>query len=274
MPELPEVETVKESLRRRVLNKTINSVDVYWDKTISGISVKDFKRALKNQTIREIKRRGKWLIFLLDDYALLSHLRMEGKYFLKDSLEEKCKHEHVIFKFTSGDSLRYNDTRKFGKMHIASIDNWQDYPALSKLGLEPWDDKLDKLYLKKAFEKKTIAIKTALLDQSIITGIGNIYADEILFLSKISPFRKARELTTLELSKIIINTRLVLEKAISEGGTTIRSYTSEEGVSGLFQNDLHVHTKAGEACPVCKTEIIKTKVGGRGTYYCPQCQKK
>ena len=127
--------------------------------------------------------------------------------------------------------------------------------------------------MKEKFSRKTLPIKTVLLDQTIITGIGNIYADEILFLSKINPYKKAKELECKELAKIIKNTKIVLERAIKEGGTTIRSYTSEEGVSGRFQNSLLVHSREKESCYKCKEIIIREKIGGRSTYFCPNCQK-
>ncbi len=205
---------------------------------------------------------------------MLSHLRMEGKYFLKDQNEELEKHEHVVFNFDDGTNLRYHDTRKFGKMHLAKMSAWTSYPALMKLGLEPWDEELTSEHLRKVFKSKSLPIKTVLLDQSIITGIGNIYADEILFASRISPFRKANKITLKEAKLIIENTKKVLAKAVSENGTTIRSYVSAKGVTGHFQNELMVHTKVGEPCPVCGTTIIKTTIGGRGTYYCPKCQAK
>lgn len=144
---------------------------------------------------------------------------------------------------------------------------------LAKLGYEPWDDMLDINYLKEKYKNKSLPIKTLLLDQTIITGIGNIYADEILFLSKTNPIKKGKDLNDDELKKIIDNTRIVLYEAIKQGGTTIRSYTSEEGITGLFQNDLNVHQKEGKKCPVCGSVIKKIKVGGRGTYYCEKCQK-
>lgn len=273
MPELPEVETVKETLKKKVLNKKIKDVDIYWDSIIAYPNITTFKKNIKNQTINDITRLGKWLIFHLDDYILLSHLRMEGKYFLRDSTEEKKKHEHVFFHFTDNTDLRYHDTRKFGKMHLVKKCDFNDYIVVKELGLEPWDKNLNNKYLKEKYKKKTLPIKTVILDQSIITGIGNIYADEILFLSHINPLKKANLLKTKDLDLIIDNTRITLEKAISEGGTTIRSYTSDEGVSGRFQNNLYVHQKEGENCLICGSKIIKIRVGGRGTYYCPKCQK-
>ena len=274
MPELPEVETVKETLKRKVLNKTITDVIVRYDGIIESPSVIDFTNKLKGQTIKDIKRLGKWLRFCLDDYFLLSHLRMEGKYFLKDSSCEYIKHEHVIFKFSCGTDLRYQDTRKFGKMLLVDKDKLNDARPIKELGLEPWDKNLNKDYLKEKYSSKKLPIKTVILDQSIITGIGNIYADEILFLSKINPLTKVNLLTDNDLDNIIINTKKVLEKAIDEGGTTIRSYTSDLGVTGRFQNSLYVHCRENEKCLVCDSIILKTRVGGRGTYYCPDCQKE
>lgn len=271
MPELPEVETVKETLKRRLLNRIIVDVDVYYNAIIARPSVKEFKKQIKNQKIIDIKRRGKWLLFELEDYYLLSHLRMEGKYFIKED-NNVDKHQHVVFHLDNGLYLRYQDTRKFGRMYLLDKDKAFLEKPLNELGLEPWDDNLTINYLKEKLHNKTLPIKTTLLDQSIIAGIGNIYDDEILFLSKINPFTKANSLTDDDLDNIIKNTRITLEKAISLGGTTIRSYESSEGVHGRFQNELLIHTK--EVCPNCKAQVTKVKIGGRGTYYCENCQKK
>ncbi len=273
MPELPEVETVKETLKTRVINKKIKDVVINYDNIIEFPSVEKFVKQIVKQTIIDVKRRGKWLMFELDDYYLLSHLRMEGKFNLKKDNDQINKHEHVIFKFTNGQELRYHDTRKFGKMHLIKKDEVYNQKPLNELGLEPFDPNLTTKYLKEKFKKKTLPIKTVLLDQSIIVGIGNIYADEILFLSKINPLKKASLLTIDDCNLIIKNTQKVLKQAIIDGGTTIRSYTSSEGVHGRFQQNLLVHTKEGEECLNCGHLIVKIKVSGRGTYYCPNCQK-
>ncbi len=269
MPELPEVETVKNTLKKQVLNKKIILASIYWDNIIAYPKKEEFKEKIKNQQINDILRRGKWLMFELDDYFLLSHLRMEGKYFIRKKGEKKEKHEHVIFLFSDKTELRYHDTRKFGKMYLLPKKDIEKTKPLKDLGLEPWDKALTPRYLKTKLNNKPI--KTNLLDQSIIVGIGNIYADEILFLSYINPNIKGNELTDKNLKDIIKNTQITLEKAIKKGGTTIKSYTSSEGVHGRFQNELLVHTK--QTCPNCNQKIIKTTIGGRGTYYCPNCQK-
>lgn len=272
MPELPEVETVKNGLIKKVKGRKILNCKVLWNGIIAYPDKEAFMNEIQNQTINDITRRGKFLMFILDDYYLISHLRMEGKYFIKESQEALSKHDHVIFSLDNNKELRYNDTRKFGKMYLVKKDELEKSP-ISKLGKEPWDKDLTVSYLKEKLNKKK-AIKTLLLDQSIITGIGNIYADEILFLSKINPETNGCNLTSKNLTDIVEKTKMVLEKAIEKGGTTIHTYTSVDGITGLFQQELLVHGKKDLPCPNCKNKIIKIVVNTRGTYYCPKCQKK
>lgn len=271
MPELPEVETVKNGLIKKVKNRKIISCKVLWPGIIAYPDKENFIKEIKNQTIFDVSRRGKFLMFILDDYYLISHLRMEGKYFIKEPSDELSKHDHVIFTLDNQKELRYNDTRKFGKMHLVKKDELSLTP-IAKLGYEPWDKDLTEDYLRTKLNNKK-AIKTLLLDQSIICGIGNIYADEILFLSRINPETKGENLTNKNLSDIIKYTKEVLEKAISLGGTTIHTYTAVDGITGRFQQELLVHGKKGETCPICQTKIEKIVVNQRGTYYCPHCQK-
>lgn len=272
MPELPEVETVKESLKPRLIGKKIVKASVLWDNIIAYPSKEEFISEITDKVIVDIKRRGKFLMFDLEDYYLLSHLRMEGKYFFKKSSDEINKHEHVIFDLDSGEELRYMDTRKFGKMYLIKKEDIDKVGPIKDLGLEPWDKALTSKYLLDKYKRKSLPIKTVLLDQSIIVGIGNIYADEILFLSKINPLKKCNLLSESECEKIIKYTKEVLEKAITMGGSTIRTYSSVDGVHGLFQEELLVHGRENMACPNCGNSILKIKVGGRGTYYCDKCQ--
>jgi len=272
MPELPEVETVKNGLIKKVKGRKIINCKVLWNGIIAYPDKETFIKEIKNQTINDIERRGKFLLFILDDYYLTSHLRMEGKYFIKDPNEPLNKHDHVIFSLDDGKELRYNDTRKFGKMHLTKKDKLDKSP-ISKLGKEPWDKELTPKYLRQKLNKKK-AIKTLLLDQSIIAGIGNIYADEILFISKINPETYGKDLTNKNLQDIIDNTKNILERAIELGGTTIHTYTAVDGITGRFQQELLVHGKKDEECPECHTKIVKIVVNTRGTYYCPKCQKK
>lgn len=273
MPEKPEVITVKNTLKKKILGKKITQCNVYWDNIIAFPSSSEFKKRVINQVIHDITTRGKFLVFTLDKDILLIHLRMEGKFVFRDKGQELGKHEHVEFILDNKISFRFHDVRKFGKMYLLDKDSAYRQKPLSELGLEYDDNNLTKEYLYSKLNSKNLPIKTVLLDQTIITGIGNIYDDEILFMSKISPYRRARDISLDEAQAIIDNCRIVMEKAISLGGTTIKSFTSSEGVHGLFQNELLVHGKDKEDCPICSEPIKKVKIGGRGTYYCENCQK-
>jgi formamidopyrimidine-DNA glycosylase len=272
MPELPEVETVRRTLNNLILGKTIESIDIHYSKIIKDVSVTEFRNRLVGQTLKDIDRYGKYLIFIFEDISLISHLRMEGKYSIKDKLDQLEKHEHIVFNFTDGSTLRYHDVRKFGTMDLRLLDQiYTTYP-ISKLGYEPYDKLMTVKHLKEKLKNKHRAIKTCLLDQTVMTGLGNIYVDEVLFLSNLHPERIASTLNDNDYKNIIKNATSVLNKAIELGGTTIRSYTSSLGVTGRFQNELNVHMRKGEPCPLCSTIIEKKKVNGRGSYYCPKCQ--
>jgi formamidopyrimidine-DNA glycosylase len=273
MPELPEVETVRRTLKKQILNEEFKEVYVYYPNIIEEPDVDSFKSRLKGQQIIDMDRKGKWLIFVLNDYLLLTHLRMEGKFFIRHHDDELGKHEHVAFLFKSGIELRYNDTRKFGRMYLLDKDIAFTKKPLNELGLEPWDDNLNSTYLLNKYKNKKLPIKTVILDQSIITGIGNIYADEILYKACINPLQPASSLNVNDCNNIIKYTRDILSKAIDLGGTTIRSYESSEGVHGRFQTNLECHNHEGDKCPKCGEIITKIRVGGRGTYFCPNCQK-
>ena len=248
MPELPEVETVKNYLKKDIVNRTISSIDVYYGKIIKNVDVDEFKKVLVNQTFLNVYRKGKYLIFDLNDYYMIGHLRMEGKYFLMKD-EELNKHDHVIFNFNDGYNLRYNDVRKFGVIYLfkksdfKSIDDLMKIYPLNTLGYEPFDKEMTVSYLKEKLKNSKQPIKTALLDQSIISGLGNIYADEVCFISKLHPLTLASSLSEEDLKHIIDASVIVLNKAIKLGGTTIRSFQSSHEISGRFQNELCVHTK-------------------------------
>jgi formamidopyrimidine-DNA glycosylase len=275
MPELPEVETVRRTLETKILSKTIESVEVKYEPMIKGCSVEEFKQRLVGQTFQSISRYGKYLLFVLTDCILLSHLRMEGKYFIKDRSEPVEKHEHVIFHFTDNVDLRYHDVRKFGVMQIystTSLETVLKQEPFSRMGEEACSDHLSTSYLYHKLTKLSMPIKTALLDQAVLCGLGNIYVDEVLFESSIDPRRKSSSLSVQEVRRLVFFIRKTMAEAILAGGTTIRSYTSSLGVTGLFQFSLFVHTKKNEPCPFCQTIIQKTVVGGRGTYFCSHCQ--
>lgn len=273
MPEKPEVLTVVEALKSKIIGKKIIKTEVFWNNIIVNPSVDKFKEEIQNQIIEKIDTRGKWILIHLTKNILAIHLRMEGKFLFRNQNDEIKKHEHVIFTFDDFTQMRFHDVRKFGKMHLLSKENYLKEEPLKNMGYEYNDHNLDENYLYHKLQNKKIPIKTSLLDQSIIAGIGNIYDDEILFMSGISPLRKSNRVTKFECKKIIKNTNTVLEKAIKLGGTTIKSFTSSEGVHGLFQNELLIHGKKNGVCPNCNNSVQKIKINGRGTYYCNKCQK-
>ena len=272
MPEIAEVETVRKVLKKQILNKKIIDVKVFYTDMIES-DINEFKKELISKTFNDILRKGKWLIFDLDGYYLISHLRLEGKYFIKQVNDYVSKHEHVIFEFSDNSTLRYHDTRKFGRMKLVKKEDMKDCVEIQKQGYEPGDKNLTGEYLLKKFKSKRLPIKTTLLDQTIISGIGNIYADEVLFESNINPLKKTNEITLEEANKICKASKEIIKKAIECGGTTIRSYTSSLGVKGGYQNYLKVHARENQKCKVCNSIIKKITVNGRGTYYCPKCQK-
>ena len=271
MPEFPEVHVVIEKLKVKVLAKTIESVEIFRKQTIEGDPL-EFANRLKGATIRDIEQVGKFLVFHLSNKnVMISHLRMEGKYFFKEEDASYGKHDLVVFHFSDNTKLIYNDTRRFGRMSVESKSNYMDVPPLNNVGPDPFKMK-DASLLEKAYKNKTIPIKTALLDQSIMSGLGNIYTDEVLFMSRVHPETPAKLVSRQKLEEILIISRDVLKEAMLAGGSTIHSFSSD-GIAGDFQVNLQVYGKKDDTCPNCGTKFRKIFVNGRGTTYCPKCQK-
>lgn len=249
MPELPEVETVRRTLEQLVLGKKIKEVAVYWPKIIKKPEpVEQFQDALVGQTIRGIGRRGKFLIFTFDDYAMVSHLRMEGKYGLYQKEEPYDKHTHVIFSFTDGSELRYRDVRKFGTMHLFAKGEELNNLPLLKLGPEPLSTEFTVEYLRKKLAKTSRKIKPLLLDQSIVVGIGNIYVDESLFRAGIHPERIASSLTAPEIEKLHQEIIATLSEAVEKGAAPFVHMSILRGKSACFNwNCLSMVVKARHA---------------------------
>ena len=270
MPELPEVETVRRVLDNKLKNLTIKDIKIKYENIING-SIESFKKNIINKKILGLSRLGKFLIFNFDNGNMISHLRMEGKYFYSNE-DLDNKHVHVIFYLDNGYMLYYQDVRKFGKMEYKSNEDLYNTPPLIEVGFDPiLNKKIDYRFIYDKILSRTVAIKATLLDQSIIAGLGNIYVDEVLFLSKINPHRPSNKVTFDEVKSIVDNTVEILNMAIKYKGTTIKSYTSELGVEGEFQNFLKVHTKT--VCPVCNKDLTKDKINGRSTYYCSNCER-
>src|SRR5690625_1102586 len=231
MPELPEVETIRKTLSHLVLDKQIEDVSIYWSNIIQyPEDDEEFRIKVRDERITNIARRGKFLLFYLEEYVLVSHLRMEGKYKIVSKDEPLTKHTHVVFHFTDGTDLRYEDVRKFGTMHVFPIGEEFKKKPLNQLGPDPFETTYTPEYVKERLSKTSRTIKATLLDQTIIAGLGNIYVDEVLFLANIHPERRSHTLTEPEIETIYIKAKEVLQHAIDLGGTTIRSYVdrSEE----------------------------------------------
>ena len=270
MPELPEVETVVRILNGFVPKKTIKDIRIFHEKSVLT-PASAFKAALIGETFLPCTRIGKFIIFhLTNDKVVISHLRMEGKYFEGEAGQKPEKHDTLIYDFTDGTSLRFNDVRKFGIVELKSESDYKTTLPISKLGKEPWD--LEAKDLHESFKRISGPVKNALLDQTIILGLGNIYADEVLFSSKINPKSPAKTLSIEECARIVEESRRILSEAIKQGGSTIRSYHPKEGMSGNMQNELHAYGHEGMKCDRCGMIMRKITLGGRGTTYCPKCQ--
>lgn len=274
MPELPEVETIRKGLEQLVVGKTIKQVRVLWDRIIEQPEVEIFEKQLIGQQIEKIDRRGKFLLFKLTDYELISHLRMEGKYEMHKEGEEQSKHTHVIFTFTDGTELRYLDVRKFGRIAVVKKGQSFNYKGIAKLGPEPIISEFKLAEFRKNLKKHNKAIKPLLLSQQLVTGLGNIYVDEALWEAKIHPERVANSLNKTEEEKLYHAIIDVLDRAVKAGGTTIRSYLNALGDAGTFQVSLNVYGQTDKPCPRCGNPIIKSRVAQRGTHFCPACQKR
>lgn len=270
MPELPEVENVKTMLCESVKGKTITNITILAPRIIRTPSVEEFQRKVNGQTITDVHRKGKHLIFIFKEGVIVSHLRMEGKYHLAQQTEIRDKHDHVIFHFDDGTELRYNDVRKFGTLDFVATP--EEVSSVKELGYEPNDAHLTGEYLFEKLHQKKTTVKNALLDQSIVAGLGNIYVDEVCFASSIHPKRPTNSLTTHECHVLCKEIKRIISLAIELGGSSVRTYDSM-GKKGSMQDFHEVYNKKGKPCKRCETPIEKIKLHGRGTHFCPNCQK-
>lgn len=286
MPELPEVETIINDLRKKIIAKKIIKVDVFLPRIIMG-RVKQFLSILINNKIKRIERRGKLIIIELQDknIYLLIHLLMTGQlvYCAKQGiiagghsdknilLCKRGKFTRIIFRFADKSELFFNDARTFGRLQLAAKNELEE--VLKKFGKEALAKDLDAAYLKKILKNKKASIKAVLLDQKLIAGIGNIYADESLFMAGIFPGRAGANLKESEIKLLRKSIKQVLQKAIKHRGTTFNNYVDAAGNKGGFVKKLNVYGRAGQKCRKCGRVIKKIKVAQRGTSYCDYCQK-
>ena len=289
MPELPEVEVVKRSLERNILNLIIKKVKIN-DAYLRYKVDKTELSKLSGKKITKIKRRSKYLIFEIGKtYQILIHLGMTGKFFFIDDKNNKFKtsfyyflnykkdrkHDRVIFILNKKQKLIYNDVRKFGFIKIYSSNSITKSKHLAHLGPEPLEKNWNFSYLKKYVVGRKRSIKNILMDQKCVSGLGNIYVNEILFFSGIKPARKATKLKNFEIERIIKFSKKILKSSIRLGGSTIKDFSSENGKKGVFQQHFKVYGRENQYCSNvdCNLRIIRTLISNRATFFCKKCQK-
>jgi formamidopyrimidine-DNA glycosylase len=272
MPELPEVETIVQCLRSSLKGKRIRAVQVLEPKIFRN-PVLPAIQSLTGAIIREIHRKGKMILFLFEpEMMLILHLKMTGQALLLPSTNPIDRHTHVLFNFyRTKIQLRYRDVRKFGFFSL--IRNLADIQNSSLAGLGPDPFEITSLQFKKILQNGERTIKALLLDQSLVSGLGNIYVDESLFRAGIHPETKGRHLSVPGFNKLYKAVKATLSKAIDMQGSTLKDYCQPDGLSGGFQEQHRVYGRQGKPCPICQTPIQKKKVAGRGTHFCISCQK-
>lgn len=275
MPELPEVETLRRGLEALTAGRTITQVRVAVPKMVKG-TVADpaqLARSLQGSQIKTIGRRGKNLLFALDSgYYLLLHLKMRGQLIVVPAEAEEAKYLAAAFVFDNGQELRFHDMWRWGEMRLLTAQELASHPPLLEMGAEPLEPGWLPEHLSEALARRPkAAVKAALLDQTTLAGVGNIYADEALFRSRVQPARAAGSLTQKEIRALHQAIRTVLGEATVGGGTTSDNYVDAEGAVGRYKPQ--VYDRAGQPCLVCETPLTRIKIIGRGTVFCSQCQK-
>lgn len=272
MPELPEVETVRRTLCPRVVGRRIRRVEILTPRQIYHPDPATFAADLEGAVFDDIERRGKYLLFRLGPRILVAHLRMSGHLYVCGPEAPRPRHLHVVFHLDDGGELRYADQRKFGGFHLLGPGGEGMPPGLANLGPEPLSPEFTPQVLAERLAGRHTSIKAALLNQALVAGLGNIYADEALFCARIHPARDAGSLTPAEVERLHGCIRRVLLRAVERRGTTFSLYRDGEGNEGDMYDELQVFDRAGEPCPVCGTPIRKVAVAQRGTHFCPRCQ--
>ncbi len=273
MPELPEVETIRRTLLEHVRDLKIEKVKLIWPTAVSGWEDKTFTELVTGRRIKTINRRGKYLLVLLEaDLTLIAHMRMTGKLnYYPDHLEPE-KHTHVVFRLERGE-VHFSDMRKFGRIQAIPTALCFDKSSLCKLGPEPLADEFTPAALKERLRKKKVFLKVALLDQTVLAGLGNIYVDEALFQAGLLPDRRIDTLTEKEISKLHQAIQTVLKAGIEARGTSFRDYRDANGEKGAFQQALQVYGRGGKPCLICGQPLARIRLVGRGTVYCSRCQR-
>ncbi|NPA91308.1 MAG: bifunctional DNA-formamidopyrimidine glycosylase/DNA-(apurinic or apyrimidinic site) lyase [Chloroflexi bacterium] len=269
MPELPEVETIRQELIPHVVGRTIRTVDIRYPPLVAGETPARFASRLIGRRVVDVRRRGKYLIFDLDDGGhWVVHLRMTGQFRWGEGETEGDKHTHARISFVEGGELHYRDVRKFGRFYWVR----DEEELLGHLGPEPLSEAWTAEALAQAIGHRRAPVKALLLDQRVVAGLGNIYADEVLFVAGIHPQRPGYTLSDEEIRRVHEAVRAVLEEALAARGSTFRSYRRPGAQQGGYQHQHRVFRRTGEPCPVCGAPIQRVRIAGRSTHYCPRCQ--
>ncbi len=281
MPELPEVETVRRGLLPVMEGHVILSAQVNRPDLRFPLPDRMAER-LTGQTVLSLRRRSKYILAdLSSDETLLIHLGMSGRMLISGAMVGEFhhthpapqKHDHVVLMMQSGAQITFNDARRFGSMDLMPTANWQSHKLLAGLGPEPLGNAFNAPYLAHRLEGRQTPIKSALLDQSIVSGLGNIYVCEVLHRAQIAPTRRAGAITPAEITQIVPLIREVLTEAIEAGGSSLRDYRQTDGELGYFQHTFRVYDREGEPCLTCQTPIARLVQSGRSSFYCPTCQR-
>ena len=269
MPELPEVETIARMLRPILKGRTVTGVRNSWPRHIDRPVFSELVERVLGQTIHEVARRGKYLLFPLDLDTLIIHLRMSGHLTVEEVAKPIDKHTHTVFELDNGTELRFRDTRKFGRVYLVSDSS----EILHKLGPEPLQTGFTPQILSEILRSHRRLLKPLLLDQTVLAGIGNIYADEALFYARLHPKRRSDSLNDQELRALHEGIQRVLRLGIKREGASISTYLKPTGEKGDMQNEVAVFRRTGDPCLVCSGPIQRMVLGGRSTHFCPTCQK-
>lgn len=270
MPELPEVETILRGISPAFTNQKIVDVIIRAQRLRWPIP-KNLKQKLLDQVVTNISRRGRYLLLETRAGTVIIHLGMSGKLQVLPKDHLLTKHEHLNIVFENSRALCYIDPRRFGAI-LWTEGNPLQYPLLANLGLEPFDPNFNGEYLLTQARNRKICIKQFIMNNSVVTGVGNIYANEALFRSKIYPFVPAKAISKKQFQTLAINIQKILKQAIENSGTTLRDYATSEGKSGAFQKLLQVYGRNGKPCQRCKTILQQQRIGQRSTVFCPRCQ--
>ena len=274
MPELPEVEVITRGLTPHVMGQTFLSLSFSNKKLRVTLPKTEARALLQGATVIGVARRAKYITISMDNGALLViHLGMTGNLGIFPKGSKRAKHDHVRFLMDNGMELRYNDTRRFGSIRVFATMGREQEEFFKNMGPEPFSDDFSGEYLSQRAHGKSKPIKNFLMDSHIVVGIGNIYANEILFAAGVNPTRAVDEISLSNWQRIITKTQKILTQAIAAGGSTISDFVNSSGEKGYFQLSLQVYGRKGENCPKCDAPIIKTNMAGRATFFCSKCQK-